>query len=132
MADKELDKVIKAMTVFTETQVINLALDIHGELIEETPVDTGWAQNNWQLAVANPPTETVGTPENIDSSSKNAGVPSVLSWKLQKGPIYITNNIPYILRLNGGSSKQAPKGFIEKTVKAGIKKAETISKGFIR
>jgi hypothetical protein len=41
MADKELDKVIKAMTAFTETQVINLSLDIHGELIEETPVDTG-------------------------------------------------------------------------------------------
>jgi hypothetical protein len=130
MADKELDKVIKAMTAFTETQVINLSLDIHGELIEETPVDTGWAQNNWQLGVASSPQGTLGSPENVDTSGPNAGVPNILSWKISKGPIYITNNVPYILPLNAGHSKKAPKGFIEKTVKEEIKKAETISRGF--
>ena len=32
------------------------------------------------------------------------------------GPIYITNNVPYINSLNGGHSQHAPAGFVERAI----------------
>jgi hypothetical protein len=34
--------------------------------------------------------------------------------------VYISNNLPYIDRLNKGHSKQAPAGFIESAINAGL------------
>ena len=123
MPKDEVEKVIGELFVQTEAAVANLTLDIHGELIEETPVDTGWAQNNWLLAIAKAASGPVGSPDNVDTNIKNAGVSKVLGWKIADGPLYITNNVPYILKLDAGSSKQAPKGFIEKTVMNEVAKA---------
>lgn len=121
MARSEVEKVFNALMVKTEAAVTNLTLEIHGDLIEVTPVDTGWAKNNWLLAIGHEASGPVGSPEKINTAAKDSGVPQVLGWKISDGPIYITNNVPYIQRLNGGNSKQAPRGFIEKTVNSVVR-----------
>jgi hypothetical protein len=122
MAKSEIDRVMNALRVKTEASVAGMVLDIHGDLVEVTPVKTGWARNNWLLALGHSAPGPIGTPENVNTTAKDAGIPSVLGWKISDGPIYITNNVPYIGRLNGGSSKQAPRGFIEKAVTSAVRK----------
>ena len=58
----------------------------------------------------------------IETSDSKNGRPSIqrsLEWaaNLKAGGIYyITNNVPYIMRLEYGSSKQAPAGMARITV----------------
>ena len=56
------------------------------DLKEATPVDTGRARDSWKIE------ETQG----------------------MRYPLVVKNNVPYIERLNAGSSKQAPSFFVER------------------
>ena len=79
-----------------------------------TPVDTGYARFGWFISVKTPssylpPAQGQGQkypmPRLSDHSSISAfGIDDVL---------YITNNVPYIDRLNDGYSRQAPARFVE-------------------
>lgn len=114
----------------TAKEIIRLALDIHGELIDNppqgTPVDTGWASANWWPAVGTAPTGNIGTPEQGSVGGRQAqqaaGVAQVLSYTLSTAPIYITNNVPYINRLNNGWSQQSPAGFVDRAVQVAVSK----------
>lgn len=108
----QVDVIMGKLNRFSRKKIIALALDIHGELVENTPVDTGWAQTNWLPSVGMPKTDT-GSPD----------LSEITGWTISDGPIYITNNVPYIKKLNGGSSKQAPAGFAEKSVKVAVNRA---------
>jgi len=106
-----------------ETNIKHVALDIHANLVdpnEGTPRDTGWAANNWVAQVGSAFRGLVGSRKRVDSSkAMNAGQ-EISKWKSGSGPIFISNNVPYIGRLNAGSSSQAPAGFIEKAVQRAI------------
>lgn len=123
MAKGQTEKIIAQLENATGKALVGLALNIHGELVEGTPVDTGWARSNWLPSVGTPKEETVGKPGALDELAKDAGQSEVLDWEISDGPIYITNNVPYIQRLNAGSSKQAPTGFVESAVQAEVDKA---------
>ncbi len=101
------------------TEVIKKTLKIHENLMKTTPVDTGFAVNNWIPAIAIPFGGVAGSPEKVSGSESGAGVVNLLSWNL-KTPAYITNNVNYVEKLNEGSSKQAPAGFIEKAIQGAL------------
>lgn len=107
----------------TREATVSLALGVHGRLVEGTPVDTGWARSNWLPSVGVPRGEAVGEPGSLDNSAAGFGQSEVAGWKIADGPIYITNNVPYIRNLNAGSSKQAPSGFVESAVQTEVNKA---------
>jgi len=94
--------------------VRKVCIDITRDLMLATPVDTGLARSNWFFG--NDPISTVGT-----VASKN-GSPSIqrgLEWAAHLragGVFYIVNNVPYILKLEFGSSEQAPAGMARITV----------------
>ena len=69
--------------------------------VKRTPVDTGAAKNSWNI-----------TEDKIDTSLKSK-VRDEISGKKD---IYITNSTHYILKLENGGSKQAPKGMVALTV----------------
>ena len=93
-------------------------------LTAHTPVDTSKALSNWVL--------TLEEPFDLDldayrlgsgGSTQNASIQEALTQgrqqlKLKKPgmPVFISNNADYIRKLNDGSSKQAPAGFIEREV----------------
>lgn len=112
----------------TTKEIVALALEIHGELVdnppEGTPIDTGWASANWWPAVGSPATGNTGQAGEGSVSGREAqratGVTQVLSYQLGQGSIYITNNVPYIDRLNNGWSQQSPAGFVDKAVQVAV------------
>jgi len=86
-------------------------LDVWTELVNTTPVKTGKARYSWKISAGSPftkeiPDGTYGYPPlpNLDRYIRNW-----TKW-------YIANTAPYILELDGGSSKQAPSGFIKLSI----------------
>ncbi len=111
------------LTNETLKEAKSLVINIHNRLVDETPVDTGWAESNWLLSVGTSVTEPVGSKENIDLAAQKAGIGSILQWSFEKGPAYDTNNVPYIQVLNEGSSTKAPRMFIETAVETEVAKS---------
>ena len=109
-------------------QVIRkLALDVTANLKRAaseggTPVDTGWARNNWLAAVATPPVGPIGSREDVPTF--DPGAAAVLAYRSPaQGKVYISNNVPYIGRLNAGSSKKAPAGFVQRAIAGAVQMA---------
>jgi hypothetical protein len=111
-----------------ERAMAALAVNITAELIERTPVDTGWARSNWVPAIGN---VSVSDGPQLSEEARIAAVPgqrssqqsaiaNVASYRIQDGPVTISNNVPYIIFLNEGSSAQAPSGFVQAGIAAGI------------
>lgn len=97
-----------------------MVIDIHSRVVRTTPVDTGWARANWVPSIGVPVTEPIGTPEQLNEAAAQAGIVQVAQWRFIQGPAYISNNVPYIVFLNAGSSRQAPSGFVERAVQAAV------------
>lgn len=108
---KELDEAYRKKVVeLVEDVTRKTAIDIDKELVLKTPVDTGRARSNWLPSINAPRTETVsaGTSNNTQST--------VSGYKLND-TIFISNNLPYIERLNNGWSKQnVTPSWVEATV----------------
>ena len=119
---KKFEKLSVRIIKRIERKIQDVALEVHANVTEDTPVLTGWAANNWLPNIKRPRTETVGSPDKVDTSSASTGLIKIASWKSGDGPIFITNNVPYIGRLNAGSSVKAPAGFVEKAVQRAVKK----------
>lgn len=87
-----------------------ISMDLLTNIVIMTPVDTGRAKGNWFVSLVAPRLD-------FDWAKTDAGGASVISEgqamvsKLQDyGAIYLTNNLPYIVALEKGHSKQAPPG----------------------
>lgn len=125
MAKSQVTAVLNQLERFAERAIRKITLDITANLIESTPVDTGWARANWIPSLTRPVQDTAGTRRQAESGSvssgrQTAGQAEILSYRLSRGRVFITNNVPYILELNDGSSRQAPSGFIEAAVQKAV------------
>lgn len=97
----------------TAKLVRKVALAVDAELVLSTPVDTGRARSNWQAEINTPATgeaEPVPPQQAIDDATR------VIAESKPGDAIHITNNLPYIGRLNEGWSAQAPEGFVETAI----------------
>lgn len=102
------------------------ALATDAAVVIATPVDTGRARANWQVELGQAASGVIGDPGNkkeaFDKSGQGAvseGRKVIAGYKSGTS-VNITNNLPYIERLNDGWSAQAPSGFVEKAVQVGI------------
>lgn len=125
----QIRAIIRGLEQVTEQVVVRLSLNVTAELIETTPVDTGWARANWVPAIGvSPVGPSVSNPDPGQVTSRQAaqalGQAQVLSYKLGQGSVFISNNVPYIGRLNDGSSSQAPSGFIQAAIRRGVQRTE--------
>lgn len=103
-----INKVIKPL----ELKVKKTALVIDNVLVKTTPVDTGRARSNWLVSLNAPKIEIV-EPGILNDTT------SILHKYSIDDKVYITNNVPYIRRLNDGYSVQAPAGFVEMAIQIG-------------
>ena len=94
-----------------------IAIAASTNLIIATPVDTGRARGNWRVGIGRPITSPTGNLDRSGSATINQN-----TFNIQGSPddadIFISNNLPYIQRLNDGYSAQAPAGFVEKAIAA--------------
>lgn len=132
MAD-QIDLIIAGLDEFTGGEVIALALNVNANLRDSpplgTPIDTGWASANWVPSVGQPYDDssaagvTEPTEAHISAQEREAskGLNDVLAYKLEDGPVFSSNNVPYIGALNAGHSDQSPPGFIQIAIEKAIK-----------
>jgi hypothetical protein len=100
-AGESSDRIVRAVT-----------LSLFNGIIRDTPVDTGRARGNWQT--------TVGAPASgeIDRLGASASI-SEVEAKTPPGAgqeTYLSNDLPYIVQLEEGTSKQAPEGMVKRNM----------------
>ena len=118
----------------SDTTVRRLALAADQTLVSATPVDTGRARSNWMVQLGSASSETRDPmPEGQLLSEAAATISAYRSTPAGPGPeIHITNNLPYIQRLNEGHSAQAPAAFVEQAIQvaySAVRKAKFGSGG---
>lgn len=94
------------------------------ELISVTPVDVSTALSNWQVGIDSPPssfidahTPGVGGSTQAASAAEAWDLAKIAADKGRPGQSYwLSNNTPYIIDLNSGTSRQAPSMFIQKAI----------------
>lgn len=136
---KRLDKIAVAVERDVQAFVNLIAQDVVRNVAGGTPVDTGRARSNWVTRIGQPTvllrkpyfpylSRTAGGAGGDISEGRNlqaavAQANAALARRRGDQPIYITNNAPYIARLNRGYSRQAPSGFVQTGIKRGIAQA---------
>lgn len=109
--------------------------EIGREIITDTPQDTGRAASNWRVGIGRPTRQNI----NPYSPGKHLGLGnaanvnpavSLLAKRLQgfkvsgDNVIFISNNVPYISKLDAGvASKQTRPLIVKRGIKRGIKVA---------
>jgi hypothetical protein len=77
------------------------------KIIKDTPKVTGYTRDNWQTALNKKAEGEVNLGSNSRGKNEN-----VSDKAKPKDDIYFTNNVPWIQKLEMGSSKQAPRGMV--------------------
>lgn len=117
-----------------------VALEAHRQVTQQTPVGNpstwkgkapagyvgGQARSNWFMNIGSP---KAGTTK--DTSFANISEAELVAQNIkQTDTVHITNNLPYIERLNDGWSTQAPANFVQSAVQgAKAKITEIIKRG---
>lgn len=115
--------------------VREVATQVISQAARSTPIDTAEAILDWQIGVGSPPDQLgqalYPTRWNRDPPGpipdKTPAVATVTGRASREiegyrgtGTVYVSNAAPYIQRLNDGYSKQAPAGFVQLAVQAGL------------
>lgn len=99
--------------------VKQVALVVDQTVVSSTPVDTGRAKTNWITALNAPSRQQINIPDPSGGVAINQCTDTLRN--VHSGDsVFISNNLPYIQRLNDGWSRQAPAGFVEQAVQAGV------------
>jgi hypothetical protein len=135
---KRVKKIAKEMEDKLNRKMMGLAITIQQALVLSTPVDTGRARANWQVTLDTPAkneVEASGGNAHVGFVRDEAGrftkrfpsaqeaiarAQATLAHRRPEQNIFISNNVPYIKRLNEGWSAQAPAGFVEQAIQAGV------------
>lgn len=127
----QIPKIMRQLVSVAEQIIKKVAFDIQANLVRAaseggTPVDTGWARANWLVNVGTPFLAPLGEYTGKTTTVRaGTGLSSIATYKL--GPkVFISNNVPYITRLNDGSSTQAPRGFVQAAILRALTSLRTV------
>jgi hypothetical protein len=135
---KRINQIAADVEKNSNAMVRKTVITVASAVALRTPVDTGRARANWRTNIGGPLTARVDNfPKGKKGTTGAAAAGQAINDATSKMEgfnksgvdVYISNNLPYIGRLNEGHSKQAPAGFIESAIMAGlraIKKARLV------
>lgn len=125
----QLDAAYKAKVEDRLQKAVRLtALQAFRNVVQATPVDTGMAKLSWNIDINVIDVKVAAAPAQAPDASfdgSEKALQAVASFKLDD-IIYISNNLPYIRRLNDGHSKQAPSGFIDTEIERSRRQAQEL------
>lgn len=106
---------------------VSVVKAIDRDVVPHTPVDVTTAVSNWQASLNMPvqfelPAIVPGDQGSTAGPSRTEAIRHVdrtLEAKKPGEPVFLSNIVPYIKRLNDGSSSQEPKGFVERATLIG-------------
>lgn len=97
------------------TIIRKIGYDIFIRIVQRTPVDTGRAKANNQIALNDLPMQSVMSFDRTGAGTISEGERNLASFDLGD-TIFIYNNLVYIIRLEYGHSNQAPSGMFRLSV----------------
>ena len=113
----DLNKYAKKKKVEIKKVRKNYAFALYSSIVKKTPVDTGRARGNWNITVGHddilPKENTVPQFKSVEEVPKVEGDES----------IFISNNLPYITKLEYGGYPNPPKKGSGKTINGYSKQA---------
>lgn len=124
-----LDDFARKVGLSGTTVAKRVGFDLFGKIVRHTPVDTGRARASWNISVNAPNRSvvsevktTVQTGTKITKGLRQRSVKAAVNalqnqnlaaLQMKEGDeIWISNNLPYIVELEQGHSKQAPAGMV--------------------
>lgn len=121
---QSLEAKAKAIDKTVSDMAVKVAMNLLNTLVYRTPVDTSAALSNWQVRLDSPAMNFIqpyvpgynGYTQTASAAQTLLVGNAVLENKKPGQTIYISNSTPYIRKLNSGSSRQAPAGFVEASV----------------
>lgn len=113
----DLNKYCKDKEVEFKKVRKSYAFALYSSIVKKTPVDTGRARGNWNISVGHDVTT-----ESTDTKPQYKNVDDVPEVKGDES-IFISNNLPYITKLEYGGYPNPPKGGKGKTVDGYSKQA---------
>jgi hypothetical protein len=145
--DDNLNKILKKAKGNASAIARKVALELYTKVVVKSPVDSGRLRGNWNVGI-----NAINGAEYEADVSKLGAIPSgsgmvrsmsALSAFKIGDVIYVTNNMPYVYKLeyglynNGaktvnGYSTQAPQGFVRITYKEVVSDLENISRKVIK
>jgi len=133
LADR-MEKLAVDIPIAASLAVSEVATVIGTDLVHKTPVDESTAISNWIMHLEEPwdlkiDAYRLGSQgSTYEASAAEALIQhaQVLKQKKPGETIFLSNNAEYIRDLNQGSSRQAPLGFIERSVFLGRKFGRTL------
>ena len=124
----KLEMILEDMDRFINRQIVGLTLRVHKHLTIDTPLDVGWARANWVPQLTAPyRVNLLGLdPDSGMAASQRANAQAALtaiatSYRMELGSIFLSNNVPYIGRLNDGHSPQAPPGYVQVSIQTAVR-----------
>ena len=113
-----------------QRKIIRYGTALLQTLVANTPILTGQAKANWQAVIGNPTGSFIGVggptndprdlahrlPQTVDWASYAQQAQNVIDGFEVGQVLIIYSNLPYIERLNEGSSRQAPAGFVQSSI----------------
>ena len=100
----------------TLTAYKKIVRDLGRSVVLDTPVDTGQARGNWRFTTSK--VSAAYDPRKLDPRGTAAigRLEAVIARLRLSDPVYITNNVPYIEKLETGWSQQAPAGMLGRNI----------------
>lgn len=94
-----------------------VAIDLHGEIVQRTPHDTGRLKGNNLLSINNKDTSVLDVTDKEGSATQARALANFVGFTLGDD-IWLTNNVEYAYPIEMGHSKQAPSGFFRVSVQS--------------
>lgn len=110
---KFMDVDVKGRTL---TKYKAMVMDLGKSIVRDTPVDTGEARGNWRFTTSKVSAAYSRSARDVSGAGAIARLAATVGTLTLKKPVYMSNNAPYIERLENGWSKQAPAGMLAKNV----------------
>lgn len=111
----DLKRIALAAGDKAELVVRMTALELGGQMVDRSPVDTGRFKSNWMTGVGAMDSSTTTAADKSGQPSRTKLQTQIAGWKPGQ-TIWITNSLPYAYRLEHGWSKQAPGGMVRLAV----------------
>lgn len=120
----QLEKFAEKAGAKAEEAVRKVAMKVYANVVTMSPVDTGRFRGNWNISMGkfDRSTYSQGYDHKLDKSEAAQQLQRVLDkgqmiiGDYKGGSIYISNNLPYAMRLEDGYSDQAPVGMVRITL----------------
>lgn len=105
-----VDDVVREIEDAPREAVGGMIVELTSDLVEGTPVDTGYARNSWHVTREKRDAGEPGNNDPVGSAEKQARALDL------SREVFINNGAAYIGRLNNGWSAQAPAGWVDQAV----------------